>query len=84
MDEAIRTSEIKEKERERAEFFQIMEIQEKTGDLSLRVPADPFTDTGVIATRYNKMMDTLQQIESHLVMRHYDGFMSKGRLRARR
>ncbi len=29
-------------------------------------------------------LDTLQQIESHLVMRHYDGFMTKGRLRARR
>jgi len=29
-------------------------------------------------------LDTLQQIESHLVMRHYDGFMKKGRLRARR
>ncbi len=29
-------------------------------------------------------LDTLQQIESHLVMRHYDGFMSRGRLRARR
>jgi preprotein translocase subunit SecY len=29
-------------------------------------------------------LDTLQQIESHLVMRHYDGFMNKGRLRARR
>ena len=29
-------------------------------------------------------LDTLQQIESHLLMRHYDGFMKKGRLRARR
>ncbi len=29
-------------------------------------------------------LDTLQQIESHLVMRHYDGFMNKGRLRSRR
>jgi len=29
-------------------------------------------------------LDTLQQIESHLVMRHYDGFMSKGRLRSAR
>ncbi len=29
-------------------------------------------------------LDTLQQIESHLVMRHYDGFMTRGRLRARR
>jgi preprotein translocase subunit SecY len=29
-------------------------------------------------------MDTMQQIESHLVMRHYDGFVTKGRLRGRR
>ncbi len=29
-------------------------------------------------------LDTLQQIESHLVMRHYDVFMNKGRLRARK
>ncbi|MBK8232045.1 MAG: preprotein translocase subunit SecY [Candidatus Eisenbacteria bacterium] len=28
-------------------------------------------------------LDTLQQIESHLLMRHYDGFMKKGKLRAR-
>ena len=29
-------------------------------------------------------MDTVQQIESQLVMRHYDGFMRKGRVRGRR
>jgi len=29
-------------------------------------------------------MDTLQQIESQLVMRNYEGFMKKGRLRGRR
>lgn len=29
-------------------------------------------------------MDTLQQIESQLVMRHYDGFMRRGRLKGRR
>ena len=29
-------------------------------------------------------LDTLQQIESHLVMRHYDGFMKTGKLKARR
>jgi preprotein translocase subunit SecY len=29
-------------------------------------------------------MDTMQQIESQLVMRHYDGFMKKGRVRGRR
>ena len=28
-------------------------------------------------------LDTLAQIESHLLMRHYDGFMKKGRLKAR-
>ncbi len=29
-------------------------------------------------------LDTLQRVESHLLMRHYDGFMKKGRLRGRR
>lgn len=29
-------------------------------------------------------MDTVQQIESQLIMRHYDGFLKKGRLRGRR
>ncbi|MFH2037459.1 MAG: preprotein translocase subunit SecY [Candidatus Zixiibacteriota bacterium] len=28
-------------------------------------------------------LDTLQQIESHLTMRHYDGFMKKGKIRGR-
>lgn len=29
------------------------------------------------------MLDTMRQMESHLLMRHYDGFMKKGRLRGR-
>jgi len=29
-------------------------------------------------------MDTSQQIESQLIMRHYDGFLKKGRIRGRR
>lgn len=29
-------------------------------------------------------LDTLQQIESHLMMRHYDGFLAKGKIRGRR
>src|SRR4029077_20348654 len=29
-------------------------------------------------------MDTVQQVESQLIMRHYDGFMKKTRLRGRR
>jgi preprotein translocase subunit SecY len=30
------------------------------------------------------MLDTMRQIESHLLMRHYDGFLRKGKLRGRR
>jgi preprotein translocase subunit SecY len=29
-------------------------------------------------------LDTMRQVESHLLMRHYDGFLRKGRLHARR
>src|SRR3989339_1340594 len=29
-------------------------------------------------------LDTLQQIESHLLMRHYDGFMKSGKIKSRR
>ncbi len=29
-------------------------------------------------------MDTVQQVESQLIMRHYDGFMKKTRIRGRR
>jgi preprotein translocase subunit SecY len=42
-----------------------------------------FGGTGVLIT-VGVTLDTLQQIESHLLMRHYDGFMKKGRLRGRR
>ncbi len=29
------------------------------------------------------MLDTMRQMESHLLMRHYDGFLKKGRIRGR-
>ncbi|OPZ62881.1 MAG: preprotein translocase subunit SecY [Candidatus Aerophobetes bacterium ADurb.Bin490] len=29
-------------------------------------------------------LDTVSQIESHLLMRHYDGFMKTGKIRGRR
>ena len=29
-------------------------------------------------------MDTIQMVESQLIMRHYDGFLKKGRIRGRR
>jgi preprotein translocase subunit SecY len=30
------------------------------------------------------MLDTMRQIESHLLMRHYDGFLKQGKLRSRK
>jgi preprotein translocase subunit SecY len=29
------------------------------------------------------MLDTMRQVETHLIQRHYDGFLRKGRLRGR-
>jgi preprotein translocase subunit SecY len=42
-----------------------------------------FGGTGLLIV-VGVMLDTLQQIETHLMMRHYDGFMKKGRLQGRR
>ena len=42
-----------------------------------------FGGTGLLIV-VGVVLDTLQQIESHLFMRHYDGFMKKGKLRGRR
>ena len=41
-----------------------------------------FGGTGIIII-VGVALDTLNQIESHLTMRHYDGFMKKGKLRGR-
>ncbi|MBU0469354.1 MAG: preprotein translocase subunit SecY [Candidatus Omnitrophica bacterium] len=53
---------------------------------SFKVPylvASFFGGTGVLIT-VGVMLDTMKQIESHLVMRHYDGFMKSGQIRGRR
>ena len=53
---------------------------------SMRVPylvASFFGGTGLLII-VGVALDTVQQIESHLLVRHYDGFMKKGRIRARR
>ncbi|MEL6438046.1 MAG: ammonium transporter [Cyanobacteria bacterium J06621_8] len=42
------------------ELFQVMDLQARTHDLSLRVPVESFTENGHIATRYNQLMDALQ------------------------
>ena len=52
----------------------------------LKIPylvASFFGGTGLLII-VGVMLDTMKQIESHLLMRHYEGFMKKGRLRSRR
>ena len=44
---------------------------------------DFFGGTGLLII-VGVALDTLQRVESHLLMRHYDGFMKKGRLKGRR
>jgi len=46
---------------ETSSLFSTMNEHEKTGDLSLRVPVDPFTEVGHIAEKYNSVMGALQQ-----------------------
>ncbi|MBI5415925.1 MAG: preprotein translocase subunit SecY [Candidatus Omnitrophica bacterium] len=49
---------------------------------SFKVPylvASFFGGTGVLIT-VGVMLDTMKQIESHLLMRHYDGFMRSGQM----
>ncbi|MGR3294015.1 MAG: ammonium transporter [Candidatus Scalindua sp.] len=43
------------------DMFRIMESQAETGDMSLRVPVEPFTEVGQIAERYNWVMEALQK-----------------------
>ncbi|MCL4178457.1 MAG: preprotein translocase subunit SecY [Verrucomicrobia bacterium] len=41
-----------------------------------------FGGTSILIT-VGVMLDTMRQMESHLLMRHYDGFLKKGRIRGR-
>jgi preprotein translocase subunit SecY len=41
-----------------------------------------FGGTSILIT-VGGLLDTMRQVESHLMMRHYDGFLKKGRLRGR-
>ena len=43
------------------DMFRTMDSQARTGDMSLRVPVEPFTEVGQIAERYNWVMDALQR-----------------------
>ncbi|MFM8560292.1 MAG: preprotein translocase subunit SecY [bacterium] len=47
-----------------------------------KVPALGFGGSSVLIV-VGVALDTLQQIESHLLMRHYEGFVKRGRIRGR-
>jgi preprotein translocase subunit SecY len=63
-------------------FLAVIAVMPDVMMANLNVPFY-FGGTGLLIV-VGVALDTLQQIESHLVMRHYDGFMSKGRMRSRR
>lgn len=42
------------------DLFSVMEEQAVTGDLNLRAPEEPFTQTGMIGARYNQVMARLR------------------------
>ena len=50
-------------------------------DIPMRV-AIFFGGTGMLIT-VGVMLDTMRQIETHLLQRHYDGFLKKGRIKSR-
>ncbi|MBD3232394.1 MAG: preprotein translocase subunit SecY [candidate division Zixibacteria bacterium] len=62
-------------------FFAIIAILPNIMSMTMNVTFY-FGGTGLIIV-VGVALDTLQQIESHLIMRHYDGFIKKGRLRGR-
>ncbi|MGF1492677.1 MAG: ammonium transporter [Microcoleaceae cyanobacterium] len=46
------------------EFLKVIEEQAESQDLSLRAAIDPFTEVGLIAERYNSMLDALDKAVS--------------------
>lgn len=69
-----------------ATFICIIAVMPDAIMASFRVPylvASFFGGTGVLII-VGVMLDTMKQIESHLLMRHYDGFMRSGHLKGRR
>lgn len=67
-------------------FLAIIAVLPELISGSLKIPflvASFFGGTGLLIM-VGVMLDTMSQIESHLLMRHYEGFMKKGKLKGRR
>lgn len=66
-------------------FLSIIAVMPTIVATKLGIPwivAQFFGGTSLLIT-VGVMLDTMRQIESHLVMRYYDGFLTKGRVRGR-
>jgi Amt family ammonium transporter len=48
------------------DFFEVMDEQSKTGDLSLRAHVEPFTEVGQIAGKYNDLMGSLEEADTQV------------------
>ena len=69
-----------------AAFLAIIAVLPSIISKALKIPylvASFFGGTGLLII-VGVMLDTMRQIESHLLVRHYEGFMKKGRVRGRR
>ena len=69
-----------------AMFLAIIAVLPSIVSGALKIPylvASFFGGTGLLII-VGVMLDTMRQIESHLLVRHYEGFMKKGRIKGRR
>lgn len=69
-----------------AVFLAIIAVLPTIISRSMKIPylvASFFGGTGLLII-VGVMLDTMRQIESHLLMRHYEGFMKRGHVRGRR
>jgi signal transduction histidine kinase/CheY-like chemotaxis protein len=48
------------------DFFEVMDEQSNTGDLSLRAHVEPFTEVGQIAGKYNELMGSLEEADTQV------------------
>ncbi len=69
-----------------AVFLAIIAVLPSIISGALKIPylvASFFGGTGLLII-VGVMLDTMRQIESHLLVRHYEGFMKKGRIKGRK
>jgi preprotein translocase subunit SecY len=63
-------------------FLALVAVLPDRAIMAMRMPFLDFGGTSVLIV-VGVALDTLQQVESHLLMRHYEGFVKRGRIRGR-